>query len=354
MTYAEKRAAELAAQSPNKKEMTKEQRAEKRESARLAEQTFRLLAVPGTEQQEIPDFYETAYFHELFHNNKGHKLYCPQMNDGQPCPFCEKLDSDSKNIQEQVKNGTLIKGAPDTNAAWTAALKNKPRKFYIFRVVNREYKGHGVKLWRVAEGKPFKGVKNEDAFDQIYNNLIKLPSNVIVTDPQTGRDLTVYTKKKYTPAGAEYFEVSHVSIKENPSVLDENPETVQKWLTENNGLAWRDIYRATVINGATSNDPPRMSAYEFLRAASEGRMPKFVEKEGWLLTNPDGSTTMYNRQAAQAAAGPQVPQQDVQGGVSMLPPTPVAAPTPQTYPAGAATSPPTPVKAGSLDDDLPF
>ena len=345
MSYQTQSPAELLAainKKPSfgntKKTLTKEQRLAKQGKPKLPVQNYRLLPVPGTEEDPTgPRFFEEVYFHELSINGKGDTYACTQLNEGKPCPICEEKDRQLAAVRARVESGELVKGTPPYKEAYKAAFAFDARKNYILRLISREASGDGVKLWFIKQGSELKN----DMFVKILkeldtNNL----STSVLTDVENGVDLKIRAEQEIDPrSNRPYWKPLTVDIG-SPKPLAGSLVEINTILSENATLSWEDMVFKPEIEGL-------MTSYEFLRETLAGRRPEFIPKEGWRIIKADGSSYIYDRRAAQAAAGPAVETSDVTSGTVIGTPYPNGAPATPTNVAQVVT--------GGFDaDDLPF
>lgn len=193
----------------------------------------RIRILPPLEGQQL--FWTEKYFHEVQVDKKWVKLYDPAQ-DGERSPLNE--------VGEALK-------MTGSEADRKLAGQYKARKFYILRVIDRDNEQDGVKFWRIKHS-----LKNDGAYNKIMD-LIKAKREDI-TDPETGRDLTLTLTVLKNPMGGEYTAITSV-IPEDRSPLSENAEQKSLWV--NNQLTWQDAYSKKPV--------------EYLEGVAEGYVPKW-------------------------------------------------------------------------------
>lgn len=185
---------------------------------------FRILpAAPG----------ESPFVEAWFHNAQGadgwSKNFCPEHNDGSPCPFCEIAD-------ELRKSGSK----EDKELAKTYTAK----KFYIVKGIERGKEEEGVKFWRFAHN--YKGTG-------IFDKLIAVFSEKgDITDAKEGRDVIINVNKDDRGNSV----VSSI-LHDDKEPLHADEKIANEWV--NDTMVWRDVYS--------------IRDYKFLSALAKGENP---------------------------------------------------------------------------------
>lgn len=163
-----------------------------------------------------------------------------------PCPFCELRD-------ELLATGNL--------ADKETAKKYSARKMYVVKVIDRDNEEEGVKFWRFNHN-----YKKEGNLDKIMGALRVAKHDI--TDPITGRDLIIDIQRDLTN---NIPGPKSINNDLNASVLSENTELVEKWVSDTR--TWRDVYS--------------IRDYNYLSIIVDGETPvydkaleKFVSVEG--------------------------------------------------------------------------
>jgi hypothetical protein len=196
----------------------------------------RIRILPPLEGQQV--FWTEKYFHEVQVDKKWVKLYDPAQ-DGEKSPLNEVGDALRMTGSEADKK---------------LAGQYRSRKFYIFRVIDRDNEQDGVKFWRIKHS-----LKSDGAYNKIMD--VMKAKREDITDPETGRDLTLTLNVLKNPLGGEYTAITSV-IPDDKSPLSENKEQKELWLS--NTLTWQDAYSKKPI--------------EYLQGVAEGYVPKWNDK----------------------------------------------------------------------------
>lgn len=155
-----------------------------------SEEKTKLRLVPYPHAEDGAPFIE-AYFH---YNIAGvRSIVCPKMTHGQPCPICELAD-EFKNM--------------GTKDSWKMFKKLAPKLRTYSPVLIRGKEEDGVKLW--GYGVTIYEALIEKFLDSDWGDL---------SDPKTGRDLTVWTIKKDGPGNDTDFDKPKMDVSPNQSVL---------------------------------------------------------------------------------------------------------------------------------------
>lgn len=156
-----------------------------------------------------------VYFHEVQVDGKWVKLYDPKQ-EGKRSPLNEVHDS---LMQTGVESDREL------------ARQYRARKFYIVKVIDRDNEQDGVKFWRFKHN-----AKQDGILDKIFPIFQKKGD---ITDPEKGRDLTLFLTLTKAGTGKEYTAINSI-MPEDPSPLSENEKQSQEWLTDE--LVWSDVY----------------------------------------------------------------------------------------------------------------
>lgn len=224
-------------------------------NSKSAEKRIRILP---TKDGSSP--FVEVYFHEIQMDGKWVKLYDPK-NEEKRSPLNE--------VYEALK---MTGNEEDSKLA----MSYRSRKFYIVKIIDRDNEQDGVKFWRFKHN-----TKQDGAFDKIFPIFQKKGD---VTDPITGRDLTLFLSLAYSPAGSEYTTINSI-IPEDPEPLHTDQKIADSWV--NDELVWTDVY---------SKKPE-----EYLEAVAKGFTPKW-DNEGkkWVY----GETTSEENVGSTAPKAP--------------------------------------------------
>jgi hypothetical protein len=223
----------------------------------------RIRILPPLEGQEL--FWTEKYFHEVQVDKKWVKLYDPAQ-DGDRSPLNE--------VGEALK-------MTGSEADRKLAGQYKSRKFYILRVIDRDNEQDGVKFWRIKHS-----LKNDGAYNKIMDLMYAKKEDI--TDPETGRDLTLTLSVLKNPMGGEYTSITSV-IPEDKSPLSENEEQKNLWLS--NQLTWQDAYSKKPV--------------EYLQGVAEGYVPKWNDKIKKFVYGEEAEEMMGNSVSTPSLPDPQ-------------------------------------------------
>ena len=161
----------------------------------------KIRMVPYPHSEDGIGFIE-AYFH---FNVAGHRsLLCPKETFGEPCPICE--------LAEEFKN----MGNKDS---WKQFKKYSPKLRTYSPVIIRGEEDEGVKLW--GYGSTIYEALLEKFMDSEWGNL---------SDPKTGRDLTVWTVPKGSAANDTDYDKPKMDVSPNQSPLFKNKAEISSLL----------------------------------------------------------------------------------------------------------------------------
>lgn len=170
---------------------------------------------------------------------------CLKHQKGEPCPFCEAREELLATGKESDKE---------------LAKKYAARKMYVVKVIDRENEEWGVKFWRFNHD-----YRKEGIFDKIHGVLTALKTNKDITNPQTGRDLSISINRNQNNVP-----VVSAIVALDSTPLSEDAEQAEKWLGD--ARTWEDVYS--------------VRTYDYLEIIVKGGIPvwdkdekKFVDKE---------------------------------------------------------------------------
>jgi hypothetical protein len=156
-----------------------------------------------------------VYFHEVQVDGKWIKLFDPKQ-EGKRSPLNEVHDS---LMQTGVESDREL------------ARQYRSKKYYIVKVIDRDNEQDGVKFWR------FKHYAKQDGIlDKVFPIFQKKGD---ITDPENGRDLTLFLSLTKSGNGKEYTVINTI-MPEDPSPLSEKQSQSDEWLTDE--LVWSDVY----------------------------------------------------------------------------------------------------------------
>lgn len=183
--------------------------------------------------------FKEVYFHEVQVDGKWVKLMDPGKNadgtlNGERSPLTE--------LEHSLKSSGNSKDAE-------IARQYRSKKFYIVKVIDRDNPEHGVKFWR------FKwNYKGDGVIDKIIPIFQKKGD---ITDPQSGRDLTLVLKSVPLPNGKGNYTVVSMVMAEDASPLSTDETQMKEWLS--NTETYTDVYSQKPI--------------EYLEAVAVGETP---------------------------------------------------------------------------------
>ena len=194
--------------------------------------------------------FKEVWFHEVQVDGKWQKFYDPAKNDNERSPLnevYEELMSTGKESDKQL------------------ATQYRSRKFYIVKVIDRDYEQDGVKFWRFKHN-----YKQEGILDKIIP-IWKAKGDI--TDPDTGRDLILELTKAKTPKGATYTVIQTVMY-DDPSPISADADQMAEWVGDE--MTWEDVYSKKPV--------------EYLEAIARGETPRWdSEKGGYVYSNDETS-----------------------------------------------------------------
>lgn len=155
-----------------------------------SEEKTKIRQVPYPHDPDGVPFIE-AYFHYNIAGNRS--LVCPKLTHGQPCPICE--------LAEEFKS----MGNKDS---WAMYRKLQAKLRTYSPVIVRGKEEEGVKLW--GFGSTIYESLMEKFLDSDWGDL---------SDPKSGRDLTVWTVKKGSPANDTDYDKPKMDVSPNQTPL---------------------------------------------------------------------------------------------------------------------------------------
>lgn len=179
-----------------------------KEGVKSATKQIRIL---GTKDGSSP--FVEMYVHKVQIDGEWKTIPCVKHEKGEACPFCEAREALLATGKESDKE---------------LAKKYNARMVYIVKVIDREHEEEGVKFWRFNHD-----YRKEGIYDKIIGVLNAIKKDV--TDPNTGRDLLLTINRNQSGAPV----VSAVASLD-PTVLSENAEQAQAWLSDTR--TWEDVY----------------------------------------------------------------------------------------------------------------
>lgn len=242
-----------------------------------SEEEFRIILPEGAE-----NYYEEAYFHEAKVNGQYKKLYCPKKNDGKACPMCEQRDADLKAAFDAKHE----KGSAESKAAFKNANIWEPKKFNIFKGVDKLRLADGLKFWRIKTSH-----ENTGAFDDVLDlaGAYSRKTGNDFTDPLKGFDFKIKVADMKTPTGIKYKGIKRIDQGEtSPLVIFTSGNKAGQADTEkieeilNDTMVWRDVFSATSINNL-------LDVYHYLKAVMEDRVPRWDgDRKRFFVKNDNG------------------------------------------------------------------
>jgi len=208
-----------------------------KEGVKSATKTIRILP---TKNGSSP--FVEMYGHKSQVDGEWKTFACLKHEKGEACPFCEAREA-------------LLSTGKDTDKE--LAKKYNAKLMYVVKVIDRDKEEEGVKFWRFNHD-----YRKEGILDKIQGVLLAIKKDV--TDPTTGRDLSIIINRNATGAPV-VSAVSHM----DPSPLSENAEQAKTWLADER--TWEDVYA--------------IKSYDFLEIIVKGGSPvwdkeskKFIDK----------------------------------------------------------------------------
>jgi hypothetical protein len=186
-----------------------------------------------------------VYFHEVQVDGKWIKLYDPKQ-EGKRSPLHE------------VYEGLMMTGVESDREL---ARQYRSRKFYIVKVIDRDHEQDGVKFWRFKHN-----AKQDGILDKIFPVFQKKGD---ITNPETGRDLTLFLTLTKSGTGKEYTTINSI-IPEDPSVLSEDQSQLNEWVKDE--LVWSDVYSK--------------KGEDYLEMVAKGEVPRWdTNQNKWVSSN---------------------------------------------------------------------
>lgn len=238
---------------------------------------------------------------------------CLEKEEGKACPLCEARQA-------------LYASGKDSDKE--LAKKYSPRKMYILKVIERENEEEGVKFWRFNHAYDKNGT-----LDKIMKAMKAV--NHDVTDPNTGRDLTVEIARNQwnTPV------VQSITYPLESTTLTDDVDTGKAWLSDDR--TWRDVY--------SQRD------YNYLAIIVKGETPVYDKDEEQFVSKEEKERAEEAKKAAMDNVSEDDSELTMGGALKETPtesgtPAPVEQPTTETKTEETST----PEAPAAEDDDLPF
>jgi hypothetical protein len=182
------------------------------------------------------------YGHQATIDGKKKTLVCPKETKGTDCPFCE------------ARQALLATG---TEANKELAKKYGARKMYVVKLIDREDEAHGPKFWRFNHDWRKQGI-----FDKIFAALQALKKDKDITNPQSGRDLSITIARDQNNFA---FVQGIVPLDSEP--LHADAKVVENWLADTK--TWESVYA--------------VKPYEYLEIIVKGGSPVFdKDNKKWI------------------------------------------------------------------------
>ena len=234
-----------------------------------------------------------VHAHKIQVDGKWTTFTCLKHEKNEPCPFCEAREA-------------LMATGKDSDKE--LAKKYNAKKMYIAKVIDRENEADGVKFWRFNHD-----YRNTGTYDKIYAVLTALKKDRDITDPNSGRDLTISISRDMNN------KPQIVSINAQDSgPLSEDAAKAAAWTSD--ARTWEDVYA--------------VKPYDFLEIIVKGGIPawdkdakKFVDKAS---LKTEGSDNLESELTMGV--------ENVKAGIT----------------AAAATTTESVPSSSDSDDDLPF
>lgn len=208
--------------------------------------------------------FKEVYFHEIQVDGKWVKLFDPKQ-EGKRSPLNE------------VKEGLEMTGA---EADRELARQYRSRKFYIVKVIDRDHEQDGPKFWRFKHN-----AKQDGVLDKIFPIFQKKGD---ITDPQKGRDLTLFLTLTKSGTGKEYTTINSI-IPEDVSPLHEDENVSKGWV--NDELVWSDVY---------SKKPE-----EYLEMVAKGEVPRWDSDSKKWVSNSQSEEVISQPKKSTVVEDPQ-------------------------------------------------
>ena len=269
------------------------------------EEEFRIILPDNSENH-----YEEAYFHEAKVNGQYKKLYCLKKNDGKPCPMCEQREVDFK----AALDAKLEKGSPESKAAFKGANVWEPKKFYIFKGVDKLRLADGLKFWRIKAHH-----ENAGAYDDVIDlaGSYNRSTGNDFADPLKGFDFKIKVTDMKTPTGNKYKGIKRIDQGAmSPLAIHTSgkevgqPDTTKIAELLADTMTWREVFGPSSINNL-------LNTYQYLQSVMEDRVPRWdsdkkrffrkdengveVELDLRNLQSSDATGTLTNAAATTAA-----------------------------------------------------
>lgn len=205
-----------------------------------------------------------VYFHEIQVDGNWVKLYDPKQ-EGKRSPLNEVYES------------LMMTGVESDR---DLARNYRARKFYIVKVIDRDNEQDGPKFWRFKHN-----AKQDGILDKIFPIFQKKGD---ITDPENGRDLTLFLSLTKSGTGKEYTSINSI-IPEDPAPLSTVQAQADEWLTDD--LVWSDVYSK--------------KGEDYLEMVAKGEVPRWDTATGKWVSNST-SEEVISAPKKQAYVDPQM------------------------------------------------
>lgn len=203
---------------------------------------FRIIP---TEPGQSP--FVEVWFHNVQINGEWKKLYCPEKNAGDPCPFCEVASELDKSDSKEEKD---------------LAKTYKAKKFYVVKGIERGKENEGVKFWRFAHN--YKGTGVFDKMIAVFSE------KGDISDSKEGRDLIINIGKDDR---GNSVVTSIIHDDKEPLGTEEQ---IVEWTTDT--MTWEDVF--------SKRD------YDYLSKVARGENPYEKKEKPSTSNQTEGETTI--------------------------------------------------------------
>ena len=200
------------------------------------------------------------YGHKVQLEGEWKTFACLKHEKNEPCPFCEAREA-------------LLATGKDSDKE--LAKKYNAKLMYIVKVIDRNAEDEGVKFWRFNHD-----YRKTGTFDKIHGVLSALKKDRDVSNPETGRDLSITINRDQNNKPV----ISSI-VAQDSTPLSENAENKATWLADTR--TWEDVYS--------------VRTYDYLEIIVKGGVPawdkeakKFVDKASLKAEGGDGLEAELN------------------------------------------------------------
>lgn len=226
-----------------------------------ARKTVRIIGIEGE------SVFEEHRTHSIKLDGQWKTLFCPNHEDGEPCPFCDVREELMASDSEEKK-----KLAKDYNAKLT----------YVLKVIDRDDEEWGPKFWRFKHNWKKQGV-----YDKLWPLIetygeARTDGKCGVTDNEVGRDLVLTIER----------DSENKPVVTNIMALDSAPlhadqATADAWTSDEK--TWRDVYG--------------LKKYEWLEIVVKGGSPEWdKEKKCYVDANAQVKTSSVEEEIEDPAS----------------------------------------------------